>query len=53
MRSLRPAVLWCFGILLAWVALLEAHVLFLPDLQAGPVFGDYAHNVIEVVAGLL
>jgi hypothetical protein len=26
---------------------------FLPDLQAGPVFGDYAHNVIEVIAGLL
>src|SRR6188472_66948 len=53
MRSLRPAAMWCFGLLLAWVAMLEAQVLFLPDLGAGPVFGDYAHNVIEVVAGLL
>jgi two-component system, cell cycle response regulator len=53
MPLLRTAVLWCFGILLAWVALLEANVLFLPDLQVGPVFGDYAHNVIEVIAGLL
>ena len=53
MRWLRPAAMWCFGLLLAWVAILEAQVLFLPDLGAGPVFGDYAHNVIEVVAGLL
>jgi diguanylate cyclase (GGDEF)-like protein len=53
MRSLRAAAMWCFGLLLAWVAILEAQVLFLPDLGVGPVFGDYAHNVIEVVAGLL
>jgi hypothetical protein len=53
MRALRPTGVWCFGPLLAWVAILEAQVLFLPDLGAGPVFGDYAHNVIEVLAGLL
>ena len=53
MRLLRPVVWWCFGVLLVWVALLEAHVLLLPSLEVGPVFGDYAHNVIEVVAGLL
>ncbi len=52
-RSLRPAVMCGFGILFAWVAILEAQVLFLPDLQVGPVFGDYAHNAIEVIAGLL
>jgi hypothetical protein len=53
MRSLQPWVSWCFGVLLFWVGLLELHVLFLPGLEVGPVFGDYAHNVIEVVAGLL
>ena len=52
-RSLPPAVMWCFGMLLVWVAILEAQVLFLRDLNVGPVFGDYAHNVIEVIAGLL
>ena len=29
------------------------NIIGIRDLQVGPVFGDYAHNVIEVMAGLL
>ena len=41
----------CFAVLGAWVACLELQVIAIPGLQLGPVFGDYAHNVIEVLAG--
>src|SRR3954469_3013027 len=54
MRSrLRPAVMTVFAVLGAWVACLELQVVAIPGLELGPVFGDYAHNVIEVMAGLL
>jgi len=52
-RSLRPAVMASFAVLGLWVACLEFQVVAIPGLQLGPVFGDYAHNVIEVLAGLL
>ena len=52
-RSRRPAVMVCFAVLGAWVACLELQVLAIPGLQLGPIFGDYAHNVIEVLAGVL
>src|SRR4051794_38003818 len=50
---LRPAVMTVFALLGAWVACLELQVVAIPGLELGPVFGDYAHNVIEVMAGLL
>jgi diguanylate cyclase (GGDEF)-like protein len=42
-----------FAVLGAWVAVLELQVVVVPGLHVGPVTGDYAHNVIEVLAGLL
>jgi two-component system cell cycle response regulator len=45
--------MWIFAVLGAWIAFLELQVLAVPDLSVGPVFGDYAHNVIEVLAGVL
>src|SRR5215218_1729593 len=51
--SRRRPVMIAFAALGAWVACLELQVVALPGLQLGPVFGDYAHNVIEIVAGLL
>jgi two-component system cell cycle response regulator len=42
-----------FAVLGAWIACLELQVVAIPGLRLGPVFGDYAHNVIEVMAGLL
>src|SRR5215210_3030536 len=50
---LRPAVMSAFAVLFAWNACLELQVVAVPGLQLGPVFGDYAHNVIEVLAGVL
>src|SRR3954471_13325738 len=50
---MRPAVMTVFAVLGAWIACLELQVVAIPGLQLGPVFGDYAHNVIEVMAGLL
>src|SRR5215210_7731786 len=50
---LRPAVMSLFAVLGGWVACLELQVVAIPGLQLGPVFGDYAHNVIEVLAGVL
>ena len=35
------------------MAILELQVLAFPELSLGPVTSDYAHNVIEVLAGLL
>jgi two-component system cell cycle response regulator len=52
-RQVRPAVMCAFAVLGAWVACLELQVVALPGLQLGPVFGDYAHNAIEVLAGVL
>ena len=52
-RTSRFLVPWLFAVLAAWLVVLECLVVFAPDLDAGPVFGDYAHNVIEVTAGLL
>src|SRR3954453_18316610 len=49
----RSAVMTVFAVLGVWVACLELHVVAIPGLQFGPVVGDYAHNVIEVMAGLL
>src|SRR5215218_8293478 len=51
--SRRRPVMIAFAALGAWVACLELQVVALPGLQLGPVFGDYAHNVIEIVAGIL
>ena len=51
--TVRRAVMLTFAGLGAWVACLELQVVALPGLQLGPVFGDYAHNVIEVLAGVL
>ncbi|MEA2132170.1 MAG: hypothetical protein QOC68_79 [Solirubrobacteraceae bacterium] len=51
--SLRRVVMFVFVLLGAWVALLELQVIALPGLSLGPVLGDYAHNVIEVLAGVL
>jgi len=42
-----------FAVLGAWVLCLELQVIAIPGLQLGPVLGDYAHNVIEVLAGVL
>src|SRR5215217_3853443 len=50
---LRPAVMTVFAVLGAWIACLELQVVAIPGLEVGPVFGDYAHNMIEVMAGLL
>ena len=53
-RSRRRAVMACFAVLGAWVAVLELQVVAIPGLcSSGPVTSDYAHNVIEVLAGLL
>ncbi|HYH87717.1 MAG TPA: HD domain-containing phosphohydrolase [Solirubrobacteraceae bacterium] len=52
-RSRRPAVMVSFAVLGVWVACLELQVIAIPGLQLGPIFGDYAHNVIEVLAGVL
>jgi hypothetical protein len=52
-RPTRPLLLWLFAALGAWIALLELQVLLVPGLDGGPLFGDYAHNVIEVLAGVL
>ena len=51
--SRRRAVMACFAVLGAWVAILELQVLVVPGLSLGPVTSDYAHNAIEVLAGLL
>src|SRR5215207_628953 len=51
--SRRRAVMAFFCVLGAWVAILELQVVALPGLSLGPVTSDYAHNVIEVLAGLL
>jgi two-component system cell cycle response regulator len=51
--SLRRAVMLAFVLLGAWVTCLELQVIALPRLGLGPVLGDYAHNVIEVLAGVL
>jgi diguanylate cyclase (GGDEF)-like protein len=53
MDRTRSAVMAAFAVLAAWIVCLELQVVALPGLQLGPVFGDYAHNVIEVAAGLL
>jgi two-component system, cell cycle response regulator len=37
----------------AWIAAIELQVIAFPGLQLGPVLGDYSHNVIEVLAGVL
>ncbi len=42
-----------FAVLGAWVAIIELQVVIAPGLSLGPITGDYAHNVIEVLAGLL
>ena len=42
-----------FAVLGAWVAILELQVLVVPGLSLGPVTSDYAHNAIEVLAGVL
>src|SRR5512132_4034038 len=51
--SRRRAAMAAFAILGAWVGILELQVLVFPGLSLGPVTGDYAHNAIEVLAGLL
>ena len=51
--TVRRAVMLTFAVLGVWVACLELQVVAIPGLQLGPVFGDYAHNVIEVLAGVL
>ena len=51
--TVRRAVMLTFAVLGVWVACLELQVVAMPGLQLGPVFGDYAHNVIEVLAGVL
>src|SRR3954452_14123325 len=51
--SRRRAVMALFAVLGAWVAILELQVLEVPGLSLGPVTSDYAHNAIEVLAGLL
>jgi two-component system cell cycle response regulator len=42
-----------FAVLGAWIAAIELQVIAFPGLQLGPVLGDYSHNVIEVLAGVL
>jgi two-component system cell cycle response regulator len=51
--SRRRVVMALFAVLGAWVAILELQVVVVPGLSLGPITGDYAHNVIEVLAGLL
>ena len=51
--TVRRAVMWLFAVLGAWVVGLELQVIAIPGLRLGPVFGDYSHNVIEVLAGVL
>ena len=51
--SRRRAVMALFAVLGAWVAILELQVLVVPGLSLGPVTSDYAHNAIEVLAGVL
>src|SRR3954454_15433013 len=51
--SSRRAVMAVFAVLGAWVAILELQVMVVPGLSLGPVTSDYAHNVIEVLAGVL
>ncbi|MEO8690195.1 MAG: HD domain-containing phosphohydrolase [Solirubrobacteraceae bacterium] len=51
--TLRRAVMLTFLLLGAWVVGLELQVIAIPGLHLGPVFGDYSHNVIEVLAGVL
>ena len=51
--TVRRAVMWLFAVLGAWVVGLELQVIAIPGLKLGPVFGDYSHNVIEVLAGVL
>src|SRR5688500_13442774 len=51
--SPRRAAMLTFAVLGAWVACLALQVVAVPGLALGPIFGDYAHNVIEVAAGLL
>jgi hypothetical protein len=51
--SRRHVITAVFAVLAAWIVCLELQVLAIPGLQLGPVFGDYAHNVIEVLAGVL
>src|SRR3954453_13707833 len=49
----RSAVMTVFAVLGAWVAIIELQVMVVPGLSLGPVTSDYAHNVIEVLAGVL
>src|SRR4051794_26331301 len=51
--SRRRAVMALFAVLGAWVAILELQAVVVPGLSLGPVTSDYAHNAIEVLAGLL
>ena len=51
--SRRRVVMALFAVLGAWVAILELQVVAIPGLSLGPITSDYAHNVIEVLAGLL
>jgi diguanylate cyclase (GGDEF)-like protein len=51
--TVRRAVMLTFAVLGVWVACLELQVVAISGLQLGPIFGDYAHNVIEVLAGVL
>jgi diguanylate cyclase (GGDEF)-like protein len=51
--SRRHVIRAAFAVLGAWIVCLELQVVAIPGLQLGPVFGDYAHNVIEVLAGVL
>jgi diguanylate cyclase (GGDEF)-like protein len=52
-RSPRRAVMTVFAVLGAWIAVLELQVVAIPGLHLGLVTSDYAHNVVEVMAGLL
>jgi diguanylate cyclase (GGDEF)-like protein len=47
----KPAMI-IFGVLGTWCLLLELGVLVWPGFDGDLVLGDYAHNVIEVLAGL-
>src|ERR1700750_3407085 len=49
----RRAVMALFAALGAWVTVLELQVVVVPGLSLWPVTSDYAHNVIEVLAGVL
>ena len=52
-RSIRRAVMAVFGVLAACVVINELQVLAFPDRSFGLITNDYAHNVMEVLAGLL